>query len=211
MSTTFTAMLTEGLLILGAYLLGSIPWGLVFTRLFTNQDIRHKGSGNIGATNVRRTAGTLPALLTLIGDVLKGALPVYCAQLAPFSKPLPPDVLPILAALAAFLGHLYPLFLGFKDGGKGVATAAGCFLALSPWAVAVCLVVFVIAAGLSNHASVGSITAMFILPAVVYFTSGALLSVGLAAVLSVWVIERHRENIKRLRNRTEAFIWERRK
>lgn len=199
------------ILILGAYLLGSIPWGLIFTRLFTQQDIRQKGSGNIGATNVRRTAGSLPALLTLTGDILKGAAPVYLAGQLPFSEAFPPDTIPLLAALSAFLGHLYPFFLGFKDGGKGVATAAGCFLILCPLAVLISVIIFLTAACWSNHASVGSMAAMLILPAAVRFGGGALTMVILAAVVSVFVIERHRDNINRLRNGTEALIWERRK
>ena len=111
-----------GLLVF-AYLLGSVPWGLILTRFFARNDIRSKGSGNIGATNVAREAGALPGLLTLAGDVIKGALPVYLAC----STIGPPGGLgdPYLAAvaLAAFAGHLFPVYLKFRDGGKGVPPA----------------------------------------------------------------------------------------
>ncbi len=195
---------------IGAYLLGSIPWGLIFTRWFTAQDIRKKGSGNIGATNVRRTAGSLPALLTLTGDILKGAVPVYIAGFIRFPETLPQATIPAMVALVAFLGHLYPIFLGFRDGGKGVATAAGCFIVLCPQAVLIALLVFLITALFSNHVSAGSLAAMLILPLAVWIGSASPMIVILAAVISVWVIERHRDNIKRLRHGTEARIWNRR-
>jgi acyl-phosphate glycerol 3-phosphate acyltransferase len=118
-------LLFGGLLIL-AYLLGAIPWGLILARIFSGQDIRLKGSRNIGATNVMREAGALPGLLTLTGDFLKGAIPVYLALLLFGSANGSADIYLAGVALAAFLGHLYPIYLKFRDGGKGVATAAGC-------------------------------------------------------------------------------------
>ncbi|MBI5453099.1 MAG: glycerol-3-phosphate acyltransferase, partial [Deltaproteobacteria bacterium] len=118
--------LTYILLVPIAYLLGSVPTGIVIVRLFGGVDPRSAGSKNIGATNVGRTSGRLPGILTLIGDLLKGALPVFIAfRLAP--TPL----LVSLTGLAAFLGHLFPVYLGFK-GGKGVATACGVMLIVSP-------------------------------------------------------------------------------
>ncbi|MFZ0612229.1 MAG: glycerol-3-phosphate acyltransferase, partial [Desulfobacterales bacterium] len=105
---------------LAAYLLGSIPCGLVLTRLFTSVDIRRQGSGNIGATNVRRLAGTPLGLLTLAGDVLKGAVPVYLAAQVDGLEPVVRACFVSTVALAAFSGHLFPLYLKLKGGGKGV-------------------------------------------------------------------------------------------
>jgi glycerol-3-phosphate acyltransferase PlsY len=134
MTNQNSELLFGGLLLL-AYLLGSIPWGLFLTRIFSGHDIRLKGSRNIGATNVMREAGALPGLLTLTGDFLKGAIPVYLALLAFGSANGSADIFLAGVALAAFLGHLYPLYLKFRDGGKGVATAAGCFAVVSPAAL----------------------------------------------------------------------------
>ncbi|MGD2187413.1 MAG: glycerol-3-phosphate acyltransferase, partial [Desulfobacterales bacterium] len=116
-----------GLLIL-AYLLGAIPWGLILARIFAREDIRRKGSGNIGATNVLREAGITPGLLTLAADILKGAIPVYLSLVTFGPADGTGDIYLSAIALAAFLGHLYPLYLKLRDGGKGVATAAGCFV-----------------------------------------------------------------------------------
>ena len=127
--TPATQYATVGLVIF-AYLFGSIPFGLVLTRLFTSVDIRREGSGNIGATNVRRLAGTPLGILTLAGDVSKGALPVYLSQMVTASTIIPQEVYVSIVALAAFLGHLYPLYLKLKSGGKGVATAAGGLAAI---------------------------------------------------------------------------------
>ena len=102
-----------------AYLLGSIPWGLVLTRLFTSIDIRKEGSRNIGATNVRRVAGTTLGILTLAGDVLKGAVPVWLAVFLTNSNELWASFYISLVAVAAFMGHLYPIYMKFKNGGKG--------------------------------------------------------------------------------------------
>ena len=122
------------LLTVSAYFLGSIPFGLVLTRLFTSIDIRKTGSGNIGATNVRRMAGNLLGVLTLIGDVLKGALPVFLATaLVRGEAGNIPEMIIAFVATGAFIGHLFPVYLKFKTGGKGVATAFGCFLVISPW------------------------------------------------------------------------------
>jgi glycerol-3-phosphate acyltransferase PlsY len=115
-----------GLLVL-AYLLGAIPWGLILARIFAREDIRQKGSGNIGATNVTREAGVTPGLLTLAGDIFKGVIPVYLALVAFGPAGGSGDIYLSAVALAAFLGHLYPLYLKFRDGGRGVATAAGSF------------------------------------------------------------------------------------
>ena len=122
----FAELIFIGLLIL-AYLFGSIPWGVILTRIFTPEDIRHKGSGNIGATNVTREVGVMPGILTLIGDILKGLLPVYLTLVIFDTADRVGDIYVSAVALAALLGHLYPVYLKFRGGGKGVATAAGSF------------------------------------------------------------------------------------
>jgi len=186
------------LLVLVAYLSGAIPFGLILTKGFTTVDIRKQGSGNIGATNVRRTAGNLLGALTLGGDVLKGALPVYLAlHLLP--EPLPGrEVSLALIALAAVCGHLYPIYLGFKDGGKGVATAAGCFMVLSPWAVLISLLVFILGVCWYNRVSVASLAATAVLPLAVWKATGEFSTTGSAAVIAVLIVYRHKANIKRL-------------
>lgn len=198
-------------LFLFAYLLGSVPFGLVLTRIFTSEDIRQKGSGNIGATNVRRIAGTTLGVFTLAGDVFKGALPVYLAGAITGSDNLSCEIYMCSAALLAFLGHLYPIFLKFKDGGKGVATAAGCFIILSPTASIIAVTVFVIFILLSNHASVGSLASAAILPiAVLWFTRSWIIS-GCAIIITILIYFRHKDNIKRLLKGIEPVIWERKR
>jgi glycerol-3-phosphate acyltransferase PlsY len=193
-----TVTLKVILLVLVAYLSGAIPFGLVLTKCLTTVDIRKQGSGNIGATNVRRTAGNLLGALTLGGDLLKGALPVYLA-LCLLPEALPGrEVCTALVALAAFCGHLYPIYLGFKDGGKGVATAAGCFLVLSPWAALVALLVFTLGLCWYNRVSVASLSAAAILPLAVWKATGTPATTVCAALIAVMIVYRHSDNIKRL-------------
>jgi len=189
-----------------AYLFGAIPWGLVLTRIFTSVDIRQEGSGNIGATNVRRIAGTSLGLVTLACDVLKGAIPVYIAGVMPASGDLLHEIFICLAALSAFLGHLYPVYMKFKKGGKGVATATGCFLVLSPVACIVALLVFLLVAWWSNYVSAGSLSAVVILPVAVWIKSNSFVMTACAAVMSIFIIFRHKDNIKRLLSGTENVI-----
>ncbi len=115
-----------------AYILGSIPFGLIIARLFTAVDIREEGSGNIGATNVRRVAGAIPGFLTLFCDVLKGALPVWIALKITGYSGLWNEIYLSIVTVSVFSGHLFPVFMKFKGGGKGVAAAAGSFFVLSP-------------------------------------------------------------------------------
>ena len=200
----------SGLLIF-AYLLGSIPFGLVLTRLFTSVDIRQEGSGNIGATNVRRVAGTSMGLFTLAGDVLKGVVPVWIAMAMTYPSHLANEIVMCLAALCAFLGHLYPVYMKFKNGGKGVATAVGCFLVISPVACLAALLTFLIVALTSNHASTGSLSAAAVLPVAVLIKTNSLLITTCAAAISIFIIYRHKDNIKRLLNGTENVIRKKKK
>lgn len=190
-----------------AYLLGSVPFGLVFARFFKKQDLRRTGSGNIGATNALRAGGWRLGLATLAGDVLKGAIPAFAAMLlCPDHPPGQEAVWTGLAALSAFFGHLFPVYLKFSAGGKGVATAAGGFSVISPSALAVCLAAFFLGAGISRRVSAGSLAAAGILPgAVFFFTRDGFLS-GCALVTALLVIFRHRDNIRRLRSGTEPEI-----
>ena len=194
-----------GVIIL-TYLLGSIPFGLVFTRLFTDIDIRKAGSGNIGATNVRRLAGIPMGILTLVGDIAKGAVPVLLAQSLPAPANLPQDVCLSLVAVAAFGGHLFPIYTKMKGGGKGVATAAGGLAAISPLAVLIALAVFLLVALVSNRVSVGSLAAAATLPPSLWWTTHSIAFTACALVLAVGIFFRHSSNIRRLRNGTEPVI-----
>jgi acyl phosphate:glycerol-3-phosphate acyltransferase len=181
-----------------AYLLGSVPWGLVLTRMFTSVDIRRQGSGNIGATNVRRLAGTPLGILTLSGDLLKGAAPVYLAANVTGLDPIQQAFFVSVAALAAFAGHLYPLYLKLKGGGKGVATAAGCFLVISPVSVLAALVAFLLILGWSKRVSAGSLSAAAVLPAAVWWSLRSPVYCGCAVLMATLIVLRHKDNIHRL-------------
>ena len=193
---------------LAAYLMGSIPFGFLIVRAIGHVDIRKNGSGNIGATNVRRTVGTLPAVATLIGDIGKGFLPVWWAGLLmPDGGSLWSQAYVALVGLSAFAGHLYPVFLEFRTGGKGVATAAGCLLAVSPGALGVSGLVFIMMACALKRVSAASLAATASMPLTVWY---ATLSPALSlwvAILAFWIWIRHRDNIRRILAGTEPPIW----
>ncbi len=182
---------------LGAYLLGAVPFGLLLSRMAGGADPRDLGSGNIGAANVFRSIHPLLGLLTLVCDGAKGWLPAWGATQAALS---PWAV--ACAGLAAFLGHLFPPYLGFR-GGKGVATGAGVFLALVPLALIGSLMAFLCGALSTRYVSVGSMLAALCLPAMVYWIMGVHPFAGLAALCALGVLWRHRENISSLRKGTE--------
>ena len=207
-SNLYTTFIFLGLPIF-AYLMGSIPWGLVLTRLFTTVDIRSQGSGNIGATNVSRVAGSTLGILTFAGDILKGALPVFIAVSLVVAFNSWADLWFSAVALAAFLGHLYPVFTGFKAGGKGVATAAGCFIVLSPFACLIALGVFILLIVVTRYVSVGSMGAAITLPLAVWFRTHSIPLTGIAAVIGLFIFLRHSQNIKRLIQGTEPSFKER--
>ena len=194
-----------------AYLLGSIPWGLVLTRLCSSADIKRQGSGNIGATNVSRVAGPTLGLLTFTGDVLKGAVPVYLALRFALQNQGVTDLFLSVVSLAAFFGHLYPLFMKFKSGGKGVATTAGCLVILAPLACLMALSAFIISLLLSRRVSAGSLAAGIVLPIAVWFATNSWGITGAAATMSVFIFMRHTENIKRLISGTEPKFKEKQK
>ena len=187
----------EIILVVCAYLIGSIPTGLLLAKAFGGVDIRSAGSGNIGATNVYRTMGRKVGFLTLLGDCMKGVIPVVAAK----SLGLPVAWV-ALVGLSAFLGHVYTIFLGFK-GGKGVATALGVFLAVSPWAVLTVLVIFSLVLYKWRYVSLASITAAALMPSLVALLYKQPALVGMTLVIAALVIFKHRENIQRLRAGTE--------
>ncbi|GFO56246.1 glycerol-3-phosphate acyltransferase [Geomonas sp. Red276] len=186
----------EYALLVCAYLLGSIPTGLLLAQAF-GVNIRETGSGNIGATNVYRTLGRKVGILTLLGDCLKGLIPVLVAKALHL-----PDIWIASIGLAAFLGHVYTVFLGFK-GGKGVATALGVFLAASPLSVLVALFVFVIVVYKSRYVSLASITAAAVIPALVAAIERTPEMIVMSVIIAALVIYKHKENISRLRAGTE--------
>lgn len=192
-----TALPLLGLVALGGYLLGSVPFGIVMARVFGLGDLRQVGSGNIGATNVLRTGNRLAALLTLLGDAGKGGLAVALARLWGEDAAQ-------LAGLAAFLGHLFPLYLGFR-GGKGVATLLGTILVLAwPVGLAACATWAAVAAVL-RISSLAALVAAVLTPLwAVLLGQGA--AAGLLIVLAALVVERHRANIARLIAGTEPRI-----
>jgi len=190
-------MTKEILLIIAAYLLGSIPTGLLLAKA-AGVDIRSSGSGNIGATNVYRTLGRSVGIMTLIGDCLKGVIPVVAATWLGMSNGWIAAV-----GLAAFLGHIYTIFLGFK-GGKGVATALGVFLAVSPAAVAAALLIFVAVVWKWRYISLGSITAAMVMPGMVAVFDARPAIVIMTVIIALLVVWKHRENIKRIQDGTES-------
>jgi len=186
----------EFLLTISSYLLGSVPSGFIIGAL-SGVDVRNAGSGNIGATNVARLLGKRRGLLTLVADVAKGFVPVLLAEKLGMS-----DVGIALVAMAAFLGHLYPLFLRFQ-GGKGVATAFGALLGVAPPATLVLLVVFGIAVLFCRIVSLGSIAAALAAPFALWALDYSAVLVLMSAFLGGMIVLRHRENIKRLLDGTE--------
>jgi len=190
-----------------AYLMGAIPFGLILTRIFKSVDIRQIGSGNIGATNARRAGGWAIGLATLTGDVLKGAVPVYLAGvLIADSGDIICKLYVSFIALTAFSGHLYPVYLKFKTGGKGVATAAGCFAILSFGALLVSLLTFCVTVMLSKRVSAGSIAAATMMPAAVFWIDRSLILSGGAFIISILIIFKHKDNIRRLVSGTEPTL-----
>jgi acyl phosphate:glycerol-3-phosphate acyltransferase len=184
------------LIVAFAYVLGSVPTGFLLGYL-AGVDVRSAGSGNVGATNVARVAGKWLGFLTLLFDAAKGFVPVFIALQMGFGAAVAGG-----AALAAFLGHLYPVFLKFR-GGKGVATALGALLALAPAAIAVLLAVFLVVALATRIVSLASIVAAGSAPVAAWLLGYPQSVVGVTLLMAVLIIWRHRENIRRLRAGSE--------
>ncbi len=195
-------MSKEFVVLVAAYLLGSIPTGLVLARFVGGVDIRTTGSGNIGATNVSRALGWKVGVLTLVGDCCKGLIPVLLAQKLGFTEGWI-----ALAGFAAFAGHVYTVFLRFK-GGKGVATALGVFLALAPLAVAAAVAIFALVFWKWRYVSLASIAAASAMPLLMALLDGRGVIFLMSVAVSTLVVWRHRENIQRLRGGTESRFKE---
>lgn len=178
--------------VVAAYLIGAIPFGLLFARLLTGKDPRQHGSGNIGATNAMRTGGKKVGALTLLADILKGTIPV-AITIALESE----ELLVGAVALAAFLGHIFPVYLGFK-GGKGVATMFGVVIPWLPWVAVGAFSVWFISFKLTRYVSLASIIAGASLPLFSLLVQASWAAFGVCTVLGTLMILRHRENIQRL-------------
>ncbi|MCK4694385.1 MAG: glycerol-3-phosphate 1-O-acyltransferase PlsY [Candidatus Cloacimonetes bacterium] len=195
------------LILIIAYLLGSIPTSYLMGRILKKIDIRKFGSGNIGATNAFRVLGVKVGILTLIIDVAKG---FFAIQLGKYILENPDDLFLIFIGLAVILGHICTIFLKFK-GGKGVATSAGVFIALIPIPVFITLVVFILTVWISKYVSLGSLIA-----ALTLFITELIININnsfaeieiliLIFIITVFIIIRHRENIKRILKGNENKI-----
>ena len=176
-----------------AYAVGSVPFSFLVARAFGVADVRRVGSGNVGATNVARSAGKAAGLLAFLCDASKGALAVGLAFVLFPGRP----ALAALAAVAAVVGHMYPVWLGF-EGGKGVATGFGAFAPLVPAAALAALVAFAAVAALSRYVSIGSIAGALTLPAVAFAIAGPAPAAWAAAATAALVLWRHRSNLRRI-------------
>ncbi|MBI4536984.1 MAG: glycerol-3-phosphate 1-O-acyltransferase PlsY [candidate division NC10 bacterium] len=192
----------ELLLVVVAYLLGGIPFGILVSRLQGGVDLRRVGSGNIGATNVLRAVGKGAAALTLLGDIGKGTLAVGLGRWAGGS----PELVAVIG-LAAVLGHLFPPFAGFR-GGKGVATTLGVVLGAMPPVGGLLLAVWLVAALLWRYSSLAALIAAAALPLLAWGLDGRPPFVALGAMLFGVVVWRHQNNVRRLWQGTEGKIGE---
>jgi glycerol-3-phosphate acyltransferase PlsY len=195
----------NALAIVAAYLLGSVPFAMISSKVFGLADPRTYGSGNPGATNVLRSGNKKAALMTLIGDALKGAVAVIVAQQMGFS-----DTVIALVALAVFLGHLYPIFLKFK-GGKGVATAAGVLLALDPVLGLAVAGTWLLVAYVSRYSSLAALIAAAAAPVVSALMYGANNQTIIVGILGMALIGKHWQNIQRLMAGQESKIGSKKK
>ena len=188
------------LIIAAAYLIGSIPFALILARRWGAADLRQIGSGNLGAANVLRASGLTAGVLVAVLDIAKGAVSVVLAQRLGGA-----GASPAAAGVAAIVGHVYPVWLGFR-GGKGVATACGVFTVLTPLAVPPALAVFLASVWVTKYISVGSVLASVVLPTAAYVTGSPGPVVGAAAAASALIVFRHRSNLARVREGTERRL-----
>jgi glycerol-3-phosphate acyltransferase PlsY len=185
----------QGAYILGSYLLGSIPFGLLVADILGGgKDPREVGSGNIGATNVSRAVGKAGGILTLLLDAGKGFIPLFLAR---WIFPETQYSLFSMVALAAFLGHIFPLYLKFK-GGKGVATAFGIVVFISPVAALLLIVIFIVALVITGYVSIGSLSSAFCFPLLIALLGPSRVYIALALIMALTIFYTHRENIRKL-------------
>ena len=180
---------------IGSYLMGSIPFGLILTKLFLNKDIRKIGSGNIGATNALRTGNKLIGYSTLILDIAKAIIPVIYVK---FNYP---DLI-YIASLCAFLGHVFPIWLKFK-GGKGVATYVGILFSINTILGFIFIASWVLIFLLSKYSSLSSIIGSISVPIYILIT-GQINDAIFFAIMFILIFFTHRENVKRLKNKEES-------
>jgi glycerol-3-phosphate acyltransferase PlsY len=192
--------MTRIVIVIVAYLIGSIPFGYLIVRRKIGADIRQTGSGGTGATNVSRRAGKAAGILTLLLDAAKGSLAVLIAKAVAGD-----DWVIAAAAIAALVGHIFPVWLGFR-GGKGVATGVGIFLVLAPVALLCAGVVFVAIVALTRYVSLGSIVAAILIPVFVWLLSDLRPLLIAATVGAALIVFAHRGNIQRLVSHTESRI-----
>jgi glycerol-3-phosphate acyltransferase PlsY len=195
-------MIHPAILVALSYLIGSIPAAYLAGKLTRGIDLREHGSGNLGATNVYRVLGSRVAIVVLVADVLKGAIPVLVFPgLTDASRP---DLWAIAYAVAAIAGHVRSVFLLLRGGGKGVATAAGAFMSLAPLPSLVALGIFVVVLFAWGYVSLGSLTAATVLPIVIALRDGVHSPLfAVSAIVAAFVFWTHRANIARLRNGEE--------
>lgn len=190
------------LIALGAYLIGSLSFAVIVAKLMGLPDPRSFGSGNPGATNMLRTGKKTAALLTLLGDLAKGWLAVWLAGMAGAALGIQPVAIHV-AAIAVFLGHLFPVFFGFK-GGKGVATALGILLALNVWLGLSVLGVWLAVFAITKLSSLAALTASIASPIIGAFMIGDSLTTSVLTILTILLVWRHRANIQRLLSGAES-------
>jgi glycerol-3-phosphate acyltransferase PlsY len=193
-----------GLGALVAYLIGAIPVGLLVARAFGRGDVRRHGSGNIGATNVLRTAGRVAALVTLVGDVAKGYLAVLVGGIPVGGDPVGLAV----CGVAAVAGNCWPVYLGFR-GGKGVATGLGVFLRVMPLATLGAAAVWLAVVAASRYVSLASVVAAASAPVWAAFLADSRATLAAAGIVALIVVLRHRDNLRRLARGTEPRLGQR--
>ncbi len=191
----------HAVLVVAAYFSGSVPFGLLLARAVAGKDVRAEGSGNIGATNVARVVGKKLGAVVLVLDALKGAIPVIAAQHLLLGEPLWHDAV----GLAAFFGHVFPVWLKFK-GGKGVATALGVLVVLLPWAALAGFVVWVIVLAIFRVSSIGSLLGALVAVGVGFAVHRPIEYPAVAVVFLVLMLFTHRSNIQRLIKRQENTV-----
>jgi acyl phosphate:glycerol-3-phosphate acyltransferase len=196
-------VITVTLVVLAAYGVGAVPFAFIVARRFAGVDVRAVGSGNVGASNVARTAGTTLAVIVLVLDIAKGALAVWVARRVGLPEPAV-----AIAGLAAIVGHAYPVWLGFR-GGKGVATACGVFALLAPRALLVAVLVFLFFAWATRYVSLGSVVGAVVLPIAVMGAGASRATLLTACATAILVLWRHRDNMTRLQSGTEPKFGQR--
>jgi glycerol-3-phosphate acyltransferase PlsY len=196
------------LFIIASYLIGSIPTGLLLAKVTGGEDVRKSGSGNIGATNVTRLLGKKLGILTLLGDVLKAVVPmlaahVYLVKSGMSVSPSELDMAVSICGGAAFLGHLFPIYLNFR-GGKGVATGLGVFIVLEPLVALISLLLFIAVVYFSGYVAVGSLVVSALITLWIWLLDGSPNHVFLAFFIGVLIWLKHVDNIRRLFEGTET-------